>query len=177
MRKCTNIFTIYEEVVLVIYVFASDPSEFPNIWGKFCFIFYQCAVILTTWKDSPVKRCQIIFLKIFMKNGFWMCWAISWEFALKSQKVCPCVFRYDKKNSKYNFMTISNLLKKWNKMHAKKVVGWPNTFSNSYKSGKTKFLAAHFSDDFLWAFVLRSIQKIRKQHKILHFLYLSIKSI
>jgi hypothetical protein len=31
MRKCTNIFTIHEEVVLVIYDFASDPSEFPNI--------------------------------------------------------------------------------------------------------------------------------------------------
>ncbi len=31
MRKCTNIFTVYEEVVSHIYDFAPDPSEFPNI--------------------------------------------------------------------------------------------------------------------------------------------------
>ncbi len=30
MWKYTNIFTIYEEVVIVIYDFAPDPSEFPN---------------------------------------------------------------------------------------------------------------------------------------------------
>ncbi len=31
MWKYTNIFTKYEEVVIVIYDFALDPSEFPNI--------------------------------------------------------------------------------------------------------------------------------------------------
>ncbi len=31
MRKRTNIFTIYEEVAIVIYDFAPDPSEVPNI--------------------------------------------------------------------------------------------------------------------------------------------------
>jgi hypothetical protein len=31
MRKCTNIFIIYEEFVSHIYDFAHDPSEFPNI--------------------------------------------------------------------------------------------------------------------------------------------------
>jgi hypothetical protein len=30
MRKCTNIFTTFEEVVS-IYDFAPDPSDFPNI--------------------------------------------------------------------------------------------------------------------------------------------------
>ncbi len=29
-------------VSLVIYDFASDPSEFPIICGKMCFLFYQC---------------------------------------------------------------------------------------------------------------------------------------
>ncbi len=28
---------------LVIYDFSPDPSEFPNIWGKFSLLFYQCA--------------------------------------------------------------------------------------------------------------------------------------
>jgi hypothetical protein len=47
-------FLIYEEMPkyfllfmrrsLVIYDFAPDPSEFPNIWGKFYFIFYQCTL-------------------------------------------------------------------------------------------------------------------------------------
>ncbi len=47
MRKCTNIFTIYEEVVSHIWLctVAPDPSEFPNIWGKFYFLFYQCTVL------------------------------------------------------------------------------------------------------------------------------------
>ncbi len=40
MRKCTNMFTMRRS--LVIYDFAPDPSEFPNIWGKFYFLFYQC---------------------------------------------------------------------------------------------------------------------------------------
>ncbi len=43
MRKCA-IFSPYMIRSLVIYDFApeSDPSEFPNIWGKFYFLFYQC---------------------------------------------------------------------------------------------------------------------------------------
>ncbi len=46
-------FLIYEEmhkyfhhiwgvVSHIHYNFATDPSEFPNIWGKFNFLFYQC---------------------------------------------------------------------------------------------------------------------------------------
>ncbi len=31
--------------LLVIYDFAPDPSEFPYIWGKFYFIFYQCVFL------------------------------------------------------------------------------------------------------------------------------------
>jgi hypothetical protein len=26
----------------IIYYFATDPSDFPYIWGKFDFLFYQC---------------------------------------------------------------------------------------------------------------------------------------
>ncbi len=45
MRKCTNIFTIYEEVVShILYDILPDPFEFPNIWGKFYFLFYQCKI-------------------------------------------------------------------------------------------------------------------------------------
>jgi hypothetical protein len=34
-------FTIYKEAVIVIYDFAPDPSDFPYMWGKFYFRFYQ----------------------------------------------------------------------------------------------------------------------------------------
>jgi hypothetical protein len=37
-----QIFSPYMSGSLVIYDFAPDPSEFPNIWGKFYFLFYQC---------------------------------------------------------------------------------------------------------------------------------------
>jgi hypothetical protein len=44
MRKCTNIFTIYEEVISHnVYDFAPDPSEFPNIWGNSIFFFISVA--------------------------------------------------------------------------------------------------------------------------------------
>ncbi len=56
MRKCTNIFTIYEDWrSLVIYDFAPEPSEFPNIWGKFYFIFYQCTCT-HSYKHTPVHK-------------------------------------------------------------------------------------------------------------------------
>ncbi len=29
-------------VIILIYDFAPDPSEFPKIWWKFSFLFYQC---------------------------------------------------------------------------------------------------------------------------------------
>ncbi len=44
MKKCTN--APYMRRSLVIYDFAPDPSEFPNIWGKFSFLFYQCTTRL-----------------------------------------------------------------------------------------------------------------------------------
>ncbi len=37
-----QIFSLYMRRPLGIYYFASDPSEYPNIWGKFSFLFYQC---------------------------------------------------------------------------------------------------------------------------------------
>ncbi len=38
-------------------------------------------MIFTTWWDSPAKRCQIIFLKMFVKKSFSIGLAISCEFA------------------------------------------------------------------------------------------------
>jgi hypothetical protein len=43
MRKCADI-SPYMRRPLVIYDFAPDPSEFPYIWGKFYFLFYQCSL-------------------------------------------------------------------------------------------------------------------------------------
>jgi hypothetical protein len=54
MRKCTNVFTIYEGS-LVKYDFAPDPSEFPNIWGKFSFLFYQCSSLFSVHSSTRTK--------------------------------------------------------------------------------------------------------------------------
>ncbi len=42
---------------LVIYDFAPDPSEFPNIGGKFSFLFYQCILLAVelSYKATTVK--------------------------------------------------------------------------------------------------------------------------
>ncbi len=43
-----KIFLIYGKNICVFphilgsHDFATDPSEFPYLWGKFCFLFYQC---------------------------------------------------------------------------------------------------------------------------------------
>ncbi len=54
MRKCTNIFAIYEEVVSYIWL-CTDPPKFPNIWGKFYFIFYQCTCFWRLQTQYPNK--------------------------------------------------------------------------------------------------------------------------
>ncbi len=41
-----QIFSPYMRRSLVIYDFAPDPSKFPNIRGKFNFLFYQCIIII-----------------------------------------------------------------------------------------------------------------------------------
>jgi hypothetical protein len=50
MRKCTNIFTIYEEV---IYDFAPDPFKFSNIAENLIFFFFS---VLTVLRNNPEKR-------------------------------------------------------------------------------------------------------------------------
>ncbi len=50
-----------------------------------CCHLYKGTVILTTWRDSPTKRCQIIFLKIFAKTFF------NWLSHFSN-----CILRYSK---------------------------------------------------------------------------------
>ncbi len=45
------------------YDFAPDLSEFPYIWGKFSFLFYQCTTTLCrTWLYSPIRDLWIWLL-------------------------------------------------------------------------------------------------------------------
>ncbi len=46
---------------LVRNAFAPDPSEFPNIWGKFSLLFYQCAgnrAIKGAYKPGTARSCR-----------------------------------------------------------------------------------------------------------------------
>ncbi len=42
MRKCENFSPYMRRPSVIIYDFATDPSEFPYILEKFHFLFYQC---------------------------------------------------------------------------------------------------------------------------------------
>jgi hypothetical protein len=55
---------MWEEIV-VIYDFAPDPSEFPYIWEKMSFLFYQCRQI----KEYLVHRRQSKVCKICVCLG------------------------------------------------------------------------------------------------------------
>ncbi len=55
-----QIFSPYLRRSLVIYDFAPDPSEFPYIWGKFYFLFYQCSL--------PYSRAKPEFILPEKKN-------------------------------------------------------------------------------------------------------------
>ncbi len=44
IRGNALIFSPYMRRLLVISDFAPAPSEFPNIWGKFSFLFYECGL-------------------------------------------------------------------------------------------------------------------------------------
>jgi|LakMenEpi03Aug12_release.lakeMendotaPanAssembly.Ray.scaffolds.fasta_scaffold216850_1 hypothetical protein len=43
----------------LIYDFATSPSDFPYLWGKFSFLFYQCAFILSS--ASILKSYNSLF--------------------------------------------------------------------------------------------------------------------
>ncbi len=80
MRKCTNIFPIYDEVAsYTVYDFAPDPS---NIWGKFLFLFLSVLhvrfavevfhVILLSYyqqRDSERSKAQGVFVLAILRGG------------------------------------------------------------------------------------------------------------
>ncbi len=63
-----KIFSPHLRRSLVMYDFAPDPSEFPNIWGKFYFIFYQCALQLCVkgikWRFRNVVFALMGFIRL-----------------------------------------------------------------------------------------------------------------
>ncbi len=57
MRKCAKILP-YMRIPLVIYDLQPIPSEFPYVWGKFGFLFYQCtdSKLLDLQKNTSISR-------------------------------------------------------------------------------------------------------------------------
>jgi hypothetical protein len=53
---------------LVIDDFAPDHSEFPNIWGKFSFLFYQCT-------SAPSASCCREDVQKTTFVAVWICWS------------------------------------------------------------------------------------------------------
>ncbi len=69
--------TICEEAVSHIWVYnlAPDTSEFPNIWGKFSFLFYQCGTL-----RHPLSLS--LYLWFLCSSGqqtdvVYLCWPIA----------------------------------------------------------------------------------------------------
>ncbi len=46
---------------LVIYDFAPDPSEFPKLWRKFSFLFYQCGPLAQLWHRPNIPPTPASF--------------------------------------------------------------------------------------------------------------------
>ncbi len=65
MTKYLRIFS-YIGKPFLIYDFATAPSEFPNTWGKFSFLFYQCS-ILRDWGIWGVAD-EVVLNKLLKKN-------------------------------------------------------------------------------------------------------------
>ncbi len=57
---------------LWFFFLISRPAEKAQPWTTFPLIIdtQQVTVIFTTWRDSPAKRCQIIFFKMFVRQAF-----------------------------------------------------------------------------------------------------------
>ncbi len=71
MRKCTNIFPIYEEP-LVIYDFATAPLwiSLYSIWGEFYLIFYHCRVLYCKFIGVQKLYMRKI-VRLFVTNMHW----------------------------------------------------------------------------------------------------------
>ncbi len=53
-------------LVIFMYDFAPEPSEFPYIWGKFVIYFYQCALQLCCkimFRTNPYRKQRILSKK------------------------------------------------------------------------------------------------------------------
>ncbi len=57
VRKSANILS-YMRTPLVIYEYDPISSEFPNICGKFYFIFYLCVHLVNKTSSSSCCNCQ-----------------------------------------------------------------------------------------------------------------------
>ncbi len=95
-------FTIYcMRRPLVICDFAPDPSEFPYIWGKFYFLFYQCSL---GWRwpyhcGDPDVICPawqwIRRLASAWCLGSWqmLCWCLPLDFQpINFIRVTTCIY-------------------------------------------------------------------------------------
>jgi hypothetical protein len=105
-RICKNI-SPYMRRSLVIYDFAPEPSEFPNIWGKFYFLFYQFTCP-HSYKHTPVHKvwlwswttnaCLLSFFAVGKDNSqicydILHCWSYLQNYGfkiLRGQMIVKC---------------------------------------------------------------------------------------
>jgi hypothetical protein len=55
-----QIFSPYMKKSLVIYYFAPNPSEFPNLWGKFSFLFLSVYIVAVYKRSLEAIGCIFI---------------------------------------------------------------------------------------------------------------------
>jgi hypothetical protein len=59
-----QIFSPFMRRSLVIYDFAPDPSKFPNVWGKFYFLFHQCSLNSHCMRRKKPCTVNIVYKKL-----------------------------------------------------------------------------------------------------------------
>ena len=138
-------------------------------------------MIFTTWWDSPAKRCQIIFFKMFVKKVFQLVkpflanlystvskkYSYMYSMTLKIFSFFFNIWISQKRRILRWFQIRENNLKK---MYLENVICQKLVQVSSIEEYKLQFCTLLWPVTFLLANVLHFSQQFRNQRKILSFL-------
>ncbi len=137
-------------------------------------------MIFTTWWDSPARRCQIIFLKMFVKKVFQLVKPFLANLHNTSSELYSYMYSMTPKFFKFFFWTLLSKIrrisrwfqicgKNWKKVHPEKVICKKLLQISSIEEENPKICTLFLPVTFLLPCFLHFSQQFRNQRKILHY--------
>ncbi len=135
-------------------------------------------MIFTTWRDSPAKRCQIIFSKMFVKKVFQLVKPFLANLHSTSSNIYSYMYSMTPKKLLFFFgiwvFKIRRILRwfqicgyNWKKIHPEKVICQTLLQVNNIEEENPQFFTIFLAITFLLANFSHFSQQFRNHRKIL----------